>query len=104
MLPEGTKILKFNQYKKSDKEPFIIYADLECIIEKIDRCKNNPENSSTVKVIDLFQSRYSMSTISSFRNIENEHDVYRGKDCMKKFCVSLREHAIKIINFKKRKE
>ena len=28
----------------------------------------------------------------------NRHDVYRGKDCIKKFCESLREHAmIKII-------
>ena len=34
---------------------------------------------------------------------ENKHNVYRGKDCMKKFYESLREHAIKIINFKKRK-
>ena len=44
-----------------------------------------------------------MSTISSFRSIENKHDVYRGKDCMKKFCEFLREHAMKIINFKKKK-
>ena len=44
-----------------------------------------------------------MSTISSFKNIENKHDVYRGKDCMKKFCESLREHAMKIINLKKTK-
>ena len=44
-----------------------------------------------------------MSTISSFRSIENKHDVYRGKDCMKKFCESLREDAMKIINFKKKK-
>ena len=30
----------------------------------------------------------------------NRHDVYRGKDCIKKFCESLREHAmIKIITF-----
>ena len=43
-----------------------------------------------------------MSTISLFRSIENEHDVYRGKDCMKKFCESLREHTIKIINYKKK--
>ena len=43
-----------------------------------------------------------MSTISSFRSIENKHDVYRGKDCMKKFCEFLREHAMKIINFNKR--
>ena len=44
-----------------------------------------------------------MSTISSFRSIENKHDVYKGKDCMKKFCASLREHIMKIINFKKKK-
>ena len=43
MSSEETKILEFNQYKKSDKAPFIIYADLEWIIEKIDRCKNNPK-------------------------------------------------------------
>ena len=44
-----------------------------------------------------------MSTKFSFRSIENKHDVYRGKDCMKKLCEFLREHAIKIINFKKKK-
>ena len=44
-----------------------------------------------------------MSKLSSFTSIENKHDVYRGKDCMKKFCEFLREHAIKIINFKKEK-
>ena len=29
MLSKGTKLLKFNEYKKSDRAPFIIYADLE---------------------------------------------------------------------------
>ena len=42
-----------------------------------------------------------MSTISSCKSIENKCDVYRGKDCMKKFCEPLRKHAMKIINFKK---
>ena len=36
---EDTKILEFNQYKKFDQSPFIIYTDLECIIEKIDGLK-----------------------------------------------------------------
>ena len=49
MPSEDTKILEFNQYQKSDKAPFIIYTDLECIIERIHGCKNNPENSSTTK-------------------------------------------------------
>ena len=44
-----------------------------------------------------------MSTISSFKGIENNHYVYRGKDCMKKFCEFLRQHAMKITNFEKKK-
>ena len=44
MLSGDNKILKFNQSKKSDKAIFIIYADLECLIEKIDYCKNTVEN------------------------------------------------------------
>ena len=100
---EDTKILEFNQYQKSDKAPFIIYADFECIIEKIDGCKNNIENSSAAKVSEHIPSGFSMPTISSFRSIENKHDVYRGKDCMKTFCEFLREHAMEIINFKKTK-
>ena len=52
------------------------------------RCKNNPENSSTTKVSELIPSGFSMSTILSFKSIENKHDVYRGTDCIKTFCES----------------
>ena len=45
-----------------------------------------------------------MSTIWKFKNRENKHDVCRGKGCIKKFCESLREHAMKEINFKKKNE
>ena len=44
MPSKDTKILEFNQYKKSYKSPFVIYADLECLLEKIDEHKNNTEN------------------------------------------------------------
>ena len=100
---EDTKILEFSQYQKSDKAPFVSYADLECIIENINGCKNNPENLPTTKVSKHIPAGFSMSKISSFRSIENKHDVYRGKDCMRKFSEFLREHAMKIINFKKKK-
>ena len=36
--------------------------------------------------------------------MKNKHDGYKGKDCMKKFWEALREHAIKIINFIKKKK
>ena len=40
-----------------------------------------------------------MSTISSFKSIENSLDIYRGKCFMKKFWESLSKYAMKIINF-----
>ena len=45
MLSEESEVLlEFNQYKKSDKVPFIIFANLECSIEKTDGWKNNLED------------------------------------------------------------
>ena len=42
---KDTKMLECNQYQKSDKAPFNIYADLECMIEKMDDDEN-------VKIMD----------------------------------------------------
>ena len=44
-----------------------------------------------------------MPAISPFKDIENKNDAYMGNDSMKKNCESLRDDAIKIINFKKKK-
>ena len=65
--------------------------------------KSNPQNLFATKVSEHISSGFLMCIIWSFKGIENSHDVYRGKDCMKKFCESLGEHAMKIINFKKEK-
>ena len=35
MPDEDNKILKYNHGEKSMKAPFIFYADLECLLEKI---------------------------------------------------------------------
>ena len=43
-----------------------------------------------------------MSTVSPSHRIENKYDVCRSKDDMEKFIESLREHVMKVINFKKK--
>ena len=73
MLSEDIKILKFNQYQKSDKTLFVIYLDLQCLIKKTDGCKNNPGNSFKTKIGENIG--FSISAISSFRNIENKYEV-----------------------------
>ena len=65
MLFEDTKILEINQCQKSNKAPFIIYANLEYLIEKIDGCKNNSDTSFITKIGEHIPSGFSMSTTSS---------------------------------------
>ena len=43
MPKEYNKILRYNQGEKSIKVPFIIEAGLECLLEKINTCHNNPK-------------------------------------------------------------
>ena len=103
MPNEDNKIIKYNQGEKSIKLPFIIYADLECLLEKMDTCYNNPKESSTTEINKHTPSGYSLFTHCSFDKTKNKLDYYRGKDCIKKFGKDLREHATKIINHEKKK-
>ena len=64
---------------KLDKTACFIYADCESLIkQKIDNCKNIPNKSSTISVGKYIPSRYLMSIISTFHNIENRHSLYIG--------------------------
>ena len=56
----------------------------------------NTENSPKTKIGKHIPSSFSVPPILSFKNEENKHDVYWGKDCTKKFCESLREHDLYI--------
>ena len=94
--------IKYNQGEKSIKLPFIVYADLECLLEKLSTCYNNPEESSTTKINKHTPSGYSIFTHCSFDKSKNKLNYYRGEDCMKKFWKDLREHATKIINCEKK--
>ena len=93
MPSEDIEILEFNRHQKSDKAPFIIFEDQECLIETIEKCEDRPENSSSTKVTKHIALRFLMSTISSFKK---KLDICRRKDFRKKFCESLREHTMEM--------
>ena len=102
MPEEYNKILKYSEGEKSIKSPFIIYANLECLLEKMNTCHNNPEKSSKIKINKHTPSGYSLFTHCSFDTAKNKLDFYRGKNCIKKFCLDLKENATKIINYEKK--
>ena len=66
MSNQDNKILKYNHGEKSMKVPFIIYVDLESLLEKMSTCNNNPEKSSTIKINEHTSSGYSFFTHYSF--------------------------------------
>ena len=49
MSNDNNKILKYNHGEKSLKAPFMIFTDLECLLEKMHSCQNNLEKSYTEK-------------------------------------------------------
>ena len=48
-MPKEHEKIKYLPGEKSLKAPFIIYADLECLLKKTQYCQNNPKNSYTEK-------------------------------------------------------
>ena len=99
---EDNKILKYNHGEKYMTAPFVIYADLECLLEKMRTCNNDPEKSSTTKINKHTPSGYSLFRCCLLDTAENKLDCYRGKDCMKEFCKVLRKHVTRIINYEKK--
>ena len=86
------------------KAPFIIYADLELLLEKMSTCHNNTEKSSTTKINKHTPSGHSLFIQCSFYKTKNSFDYYRGKYCIKSFYLDLKKHAAIIINHKKIEE
>ena len=65
-IPEESKnILKYSPGDKSLNVPFIVYADLECILKKEQSCQNKPKNLTQRKAKHK-PSGYSLSLNCSF--------------------------------------
>ena len=101
-MPKEHEKIKYLPGEKSLKVPFIIYADLECLLKKVRFCQNNPENSYTEKKVKQKPSGYAWCSICFLTRQKNRHYFYWGKDCIEKFCKDLKELETEIINFEEK--
>ena len=85
MPNEDNKILKYYCGEKSLKVPAIIYADVECLLEKMHSCQNNLEKSYTEKKIKHKPSGYSLFTIAHLMQQKTNLIVTEGKTLWKSF-------------------
>ena len=90
MPTSGNKILKYNHGEKSLKAPFLIYADLECLLIcllKRQSCQNNPNESYAERKAMHEPCGYAISLVFSFDKTKNKHNFYRGRDVLKGIAV-----------------
>ena len=97
-----SKILEYTHSQKYKRATFVIFSDLECLLQKTND-ENNDQNKPKIKINNHIPCGYSMYTQCSFDNIKNKVDHYRGEDCMKKFADSLKDHVSIIINYEQKK-
>ena len=97
-MPKEHGKIEYQPGEKSLKAPFIVYANLECLLKKYHQ--NNPENSYTEKKTKHKPSGYAWCSICSFDDAKNKHYFDRGKDCIETFCKYLKELGTEVINFK----
>ena len=78
-MPKKDKYVKFNNYEKKIKSPFIIYADLESILVLEDNEKQNPEESYTKKYQKHIACSYSYKIVCVDDKFSQSFKTYLGK-------------------------
>ena len=96
MPKEGT-FIKFKNYQRTKKYPFVIYADIESLTTKIEYADVNPEISYTTKVQKHEPISYCFRFVSFNQSIiENRTIKYTGEDAMEHMVIEL-EYLVSLI-------
>jgi hypothetical protein len=95
---EADNILKFTDYQKTLKVPFVIYADFETINRPIHTCAPNPELSSTTPSTKLEVCSFSYKVVAEDERYTQHTVVYRGPDAGTKLIESLLKEQERIDN------
>ena len=103
-LPEKGTMLKFENYNRSEKVPFVVYADFESYIKPMQSCDPHPEKSYTKQ----YQKHEPLSFCYFIKCFDDEVYTpklvsYIGESAAQKFIEMLEEDIRKITNIPKKK-
>ena len=96
-VPKKGTMLEFKNYNRSEKVPFIVYADFECFIKPIQTCEPNPKSSYTKQ----YQKHEAFSFCYYIKCFDDEIYKpelvsYTEEDAAQKFVEMLEEHIREI--------
>ena len=97
-MPHKRPIVEYSDWKYQFKVSFIMYADFESILEPIQGPGNNPRISSTCGVNVYIRSRWCVLSKFAYGEVKDPLKLYRGKDCVRKFCEHIIGEARRLYN------
>ena len=84
----------FNNYHKSLPVPFSIYADFECITEKVSTCQQSDKKSYTEKYQKHTACSFGYKVVCYYdQKYSGDVVIYRGEDCIEKFMKCMFEEV-----------
>ena len=104
IMPKKGTMLRFENYHRGERVPFVIYADFESCIKSIDTCDPNPENSYTKQ----YQKHEPISFYYYIKSFDSEVSLpikersYTGKNAEQVFLKYLEEDIRAIANIEKK--
>ena len=92
-MPRERSTVEFCNGPNQFKVPFIMYADFESILQPIQDPNTDPRESYTSKVTHHAPSGWCVYSKFAYGEVKDPLKLYRGPNCLEKFCNYIREEA-----------
>ena len=92
-MPHKRPIVEYSDGQFQFKVPFTMYADFESILKLIQGLENNPRISATRGVNVHTPSGWCARSEFAYGEVKDPLKLYRGKDCVRKFCNHINGEA-----------
>ncbi|GFY67148.1 uncharacterized protein TNIN_416021 [Trichonephila inaurata madagascariensis] len=98
MPTQEEKWLEFSNHKFKLPVPYVIYADLECIQEKISSCEQDPKISSTESIAKHVPCGFAYVIVGPDGAMIKPPTVFRGKNAIDQFLTKLLDEEKSILD------
>ena len=92
-MPSKGSTIEFYDGQNQFKVPFMMYADFELILMPVQGANPNPNQPYITKVNKHIPSGWCVYSKFAYGDIKDPLTIYRGEDCVKRFCDHLMHEA-----------
>ena len=92
-MPREGSTVEFCDGQNQFKAPFFMYADFESILEPIESPNRDPNQPYIQNVSQHVSSGWCVYSKFAYSEVKDPLKIYRGKDCVKKFCDHVKGEA-----------